>query len=462
MLHGSFASSWLPLWSQLLFMLANATTDIPFVEKRVLRWMLFFYCLFILYGSFIPFRFSDDPAFVRAQWMRFFTAPFAHGVRRFSILDVVSNVLLFVPFGFLWIGAEIGRRPFGRLVKTVLAVGLMGFLFGLGIEAGQTFSPGRTASILDALSNGFGSALGGAAGYLFLRGLSGGFGKTLREIIRQRPSLILLGLLMVVPLAGAYYPFQITLDVSTVWDNLKHTQWLPFFGGFHRFWMDLVVEKMLVFAAIGYLILHNLRDAGLSHAKGITWGLCVAFAFCVEGGKLLFVGRVPNAENFILSSTGALLGILVLPSLAEADICRRYPIQILMTLVLALAAYSELSPFDWIKSIDDLPARLSKIEWLPFGAYYGADPQSALFDLGKKLFIIGPLGFLIAARAQQNKSRRQRSVAALVGLLTGTVLETSQLLLRSRTPSVTDVLLFGLATWAGAVIFERFSMLRRS
>ena len=443
-------------------MLANATPDVPFVEKRVLRWMLFFYCLFILYGSFIPFRFSADPGFVQAQWMRFFTAPFVNGVRRFSILDVVSNVLLFVPFGFLWVGAEIGRRPFGRLVNAVLAVWLIGFLFGLGIEAGQTYSPGRTASILDALSNGIGSAVGGAAGYLFLRGLSDGFGETLRGVIRQRPSLILLGLLMIVPLADAYYPFQITLDVSTVWDNLKQTRWLPFSGGLHRFWMDLLVEKLLVFAAIGYLILHHLRGAGLSDSKGMTWGLCMAFAFCVEGGKLLFVGRVPNAENFIFSSTGALLGILFLPTLAEADICRRYPIEIVMALVLGLAAYSELSPFDWIKSMDELPARLAKVEWLPFGAYYGADPQSALFDLGKKLFIIGPLGFLIAARAQQKKFPRHRIVAALVGLVTGTVLEASQVLLRSRIPSITDVLLFGLATWAGAVLFERFSMLRRS
>src|SRR4029077_13460763 len=159
---------------------------------------------------------------------------------------------------------------------------------------------------------------------------------------------------------------------------------------------------------------------------------------------------------------GALLGILFLPTLAEADICRRYPIEILMALVLGLVTYSELSPFDWIKSMDELPARLSKVEWLPFGAYYGADTQSALFDLGKKLFVIGPLGFLIAARAQQKNALRRRIVVALVGLLTGTALEAGQILLRSRIPSITDVLLFGLATWAGAVIFERFSLLRRS
>ena len=444
------------------FMLANATTDISFVEKRVLRWMLFFYCLFILYGSFIPFRFSADPVFVHSQWSRFFTAPFVHGARRFSVLDVASNILLFVPFGFLWAGAEFGKRPFGRLIGAHLAAGLMGFLFGMGIETGQTFSPGRTASILDALSNGLGSAAGGAAGYLFLGGRNSGFGVTLREIIRRCPSLIVLALLMIAPLADATYPFQITLDVSTVWGNLKHTQWLPFAGGLHRFWMDLLVEKLLVFAAIGYLVVHNLRRAGLSHGAGMAWSLCVAFAFCVESGKLLFVGRVPNLENFIFSSTGALLGILVLPGLAASNFCRRYPIEILMTLALGLAVYSELSPFDWIGSLDELPARLSKIEWLPFGAYYGADPQSALFDLGKKLFIIGPLGFLIAARSKHKKANPSQIAAALAGLFTGAVLETIQLFLRSRIPSVTDVLLFGLASWAGAVMFERFLMLRRS
>jgi hypothetical protein len=44
-----------------------------FEERKLLRWLFLFYCLFILYGSFIPFRFSDDPEFVRSQFGRFFT-----------------------------------------------------------------------------------------------------------------------------------------------------------------------------------------------------------------------------------------------------------------------------------------------------------------------------------------------------------------------------------------------------
>jgi hypothetical protein len=55
-------------------------------------------------------------------------------------------------------------------------------------------------------------------------------------------------------------------------------------------------------------------------------------------------------------------------------------------------------PFDWISSTDELTARIATIEWLPFAAYYGADPRSAFFDLGKKLFMVGPLGFILASR----------------------------------------------------------------
>ena len=149
---------------------AGAHADTPNVEKRALRWLLLFYCLFILYGSFIPFRFSDDPAFVHSQWMRFFTPPFVHGVKTFSLLDVVSNILLFIPFGFLWCGSQIEIRLFRRPWRACFVTGLLGLLFGLSIEAGQTFSPGRTASILDALSNGLGSAVGGTLGYFFFRG----------------------------------------------------------------------------------------------------------------------------------------------------------------------------------------------------------------------------------------------------------------------------------------------------
>src|SRR5215831_13498721 len=256
---------------------------ISFAERKLLRWIFFFYCLFILYGSFIPFRFSDDPEFVRSQFVRFFAPPYDHGVRRFSLPDVVSNVLLFVPFGLLWVGGEFSLRWQSCFWRVAFTAGLLGLLSGLVIESGQMFSPGRIASILDALCNGIGSATGAAAGYLLFRAFRGSFGLILLQLLRERPSLVLLAMLLIVSMADAYYPFDVTLDVSTVWQNVKNTRLIPFVG-MRRFWLDLLVEKTLLYAAIGYLALRNL-PLGTARNPKLAWLACSTIALIIEAGK---------------------------------------------------------------------------------------------------------------------------------------------------------------------------------
>src|SRR5262245_25455725 len=431
-----------------------AELRISFAERKLLRWLFLFYCLFILYGSFIPFRFSDDPEFVRSQFVRFFTPPYDHGVRRFSLPDVVSNILLFVPFGFFWVGGEFSLRLQNRLRKVAFTGGVLGLLFGLLIESGQMFSPGRTASILDALCNGFGSATGAAAGYLLFRAFRGSFGLISLQLLRERPSLVLLALLLIVSMADAYYPFDVTLDVSTVWQNVKNTRLIPFLG-MRRFWLDLLVEKTLLYAAIGYLALRNLPDGTARKAK-LAWIASSAIALIIEAGKLFFAGRSPNIDNVLFSSFGALVGVVFVPLLATTGVARRHARQILIMLVLCIIAYVEISPFDLIRSGEEIPLRIAKIEWLPFSSYYSAEPQAALFDLAKKLLLLGPLGFLVAQGSRNRSPRTREALAATAGLLVGVIFEAGQIGLESRNPSLTDVLLFGGAAWAGAVAFERY------
>ena len=53
-----------------------------------------------------------------------------------------------------------------------------------------------------------------------------------------------------------------------------------------------------------------------------------------------------------------------------------------------------------------------------------------------------------------------RDIAAAAGLLIGPILEAGQIALQSRTPSMTDVLLFGGAAWTGAVVCARYRRIR--
>ena len=360
-----------------------------------------------------------------------------------------------MPFGFLWIGGDFFRRPQSRFWRTAFAGGVLGFLFGLMIESGQMFSPGRIPSIVDALCNG----LGTAAGYLVFRAFRGSFGLIFLRLLRQRPSLILLVLLLLAVVADAYYPFDVTLDVSAVWHNLKNSRLIPFTGGLRRFWLDLFVEKVLLFAAIRYLALRNLSDGSALNQR-LAWAACSAIAALIEVGKLFFAGRAPNVDNVVLSSIGALVGVVIVPPLAATGIARQHARKMFGLLLLCIIIYVEFSPFDWIRSLDQILLRMATIEWLPFRSYYTANPQAALFDLAKKMFLLGPLGFLVAQGNRDGSPRKRQVLATTVGLLVGLILEASQIGLRSRNPSLTDVFLFGAAAWAGAVVFERYRRIK--
>jgi VanZ family protein len=137
----------------------------------------------------------------------------------------------------------------------------------------------------------------------------------------------------------------VTLDVSTVWHNLKNAQLIPFAGGLHRFWLDLLVEKVLLFGAIGYLATRNLSQ-DKNPARGLAWAACTTIAVLIEAGKLFFVGRAPNLDNVVLSSLGALAGVLLIPPLAATAFAREHARGILATLILCIIAYAELTPFD--------------------------------------------------------------------------------------------------------------------
>lgn len=423
-------------------------------ERRLGRALLLGYCLFIVYGSFIPFHFSADPELVRSQLLKAGAQmyPFQGGVENFSIPDVVSNMLLFMPFGALVVAGRAGKA--GRVLRSSVAVAWgLGFLFGLAIEAGQVFAPGRTASLLDALSNGLGAAGGGVAGYLLFGAAPARLGLLVLQLLRQRPALVLVAIVALVPAADAFYPFELTLDVSTASENMRQAQWVPFSHGPHRFLGDLLVEKVVVFAVLGDLARRSLT-------RRTAWLLTASFAAALEAGKLFFVGRAPNAENFVLSASGALLGILLVPRLANARLLRERPLDLLFGLALLLIAYEELTPFHWARSWPLVAAQAARVEWLPFASYYAADPQSALFDLGKKFFLGAPLGALAAARAEREAAAGRRAAIAW-GAGIGAVLETLQLVELSHIPSTTDVLLFAGAAWAGAALFARYRAVAR-
>ena len=197
-------------------------------ESTTARYLLAAYCVFIIYGCFIPFHFNFDPNFVRWRWAVFLTESLHEDIARPSLSDIVSNILLFVPFGIL----SVWARPAGSTDRArffpILCTTLYGLLFATVIESGQTVAPGRDPSIRDALCNGMGAFIGAAWGSVLIRSYRKYLQTEFIRLLCRQPSLLLLAYLLCGILIDSYFPFDVTLDLSSLWHNFKNSQLLPF------------------------------------------------------------------------------------------------------------------------------------------------------------------------------------------------------------------------------------------
>jgi len=414
---------------------------LPVTSRRLPVALLLLYVAFVVYGSFFPFDFAYDPGALAHV--------FEGRPGRLSIPDVVSNVLLGVPFGVLlvWSGLA-GASPASRLARVTLLDAALAAL----VEVGQVFAPGRTSSLADVIAQ----VAGSLGGLLIVQVLWAGsrrpLGPRLVEAFHRRPVLFVLLALVAVLSADALYPFAVTLDVSTVWGNLKSAQWRPLGSLARAFWPDLIVERLLAYAAVGALAHAALDGLERGPARLLAWAATTGLAVGLEGGKIFIAGRSPDVDTIGLAALGALLGVTVFAALARAEFVRRHAAAWLVEGAVALLVYEELTPFSFVDSASALRARALRIEWLPLASYYGADPQSALFDLGKKII----LGAAVGAAMRYASPRPRLGLVLLLAAL----LEAAQIFQPVHTASTTDVLTIYAGALAGAYLVSRQELSR--
>src|SRR6516225_5786572 len=138
----------------------------PFQPSTLSRQALALYVALIVYGSWYPF----------SGWRSLGLSPFAYlgdpWPRYWTVFDIVTNVLGYIPFGALIV---LAVWPRWRGVIAVLIAALAGTLLSGVMEAVQTWLPTRVASNLDLASNALGALLGAllaapATGALLERG----------------------------------------------------------------------------------------------------------------------------------------------------------------------------------------------------------------------------------------------------------------------------------------------------
>lgn len=257
-------------------------------HSNSLRWTLVAICVgLIIYGTMFPFTGWRVPE--HSPW------PFLEGMRHgISLSDIVANILLYMPFGFLF---ALGRRT--RVMPLVLLAAL---LLSLGTETVQTFLPGRVSSLLDTATNVFGAFLGAFAALLL--GLPSALYKHRLALQLRSDRVAWVGIAALAFWACAQLiPFAPSLDLGNVKAGLKPL-WHALQG-----MREIDCWRAAVYAAATAA----LTVAGASALRLPRWGVMAAAAvlLVIMALKVLVVGRQLSPEAFAGTLAGVLCGLLL-------------------------------------------------------------------------------------------------------------------------------------------------------
>ena len=390
------------------------------------RWVILLYAGLIVYASFFPLTgwyWPEEPLWRFLQWPH---------PGRISGADVVSNVLAYVPLGFLLIARTqaMGLPGAAGMALTLLA----GFCLSLGVESLQQFLPSRTPSIIDLLANSIGTLVGAWAGLLL--------GVRTSVAVRLRaaraawcvPDPVVNGglLALLIWVLSQLSPFVPSLDFGAVkmaWSGI---------------WNALKQPAQL---SLHLIFIHGLNIAGLALlaqtlARPGRW-LWLPFGLLVTATLLLkpvMAGRALAPEAL----AGLLCAFLLLPLVPLLPVVRWLSGRATAWLAITLIAVAFASA-----GLRSMEGPLYPFNWIPFIGEMGRNLNGFASVLGG-LWPFVALGYL--ANFLTPAARRTSVMAGGAVVVTGFVclLEWRQTFIPGRFGDVTTILLAAigwLASW---------------
>jgi glycopeptide antibiotics resistance protein len=440
--------------------------------------------LLAIYGSLVPLEFRSitfTEAVERFRNIRYLEL----GIQSRS--DLVANVLLFVPLGFLWSACWVrsGRRCARELVKgAVIVMALL--LLACSIEFTQLWFPRRTVSLNDILAESTGGLIGVSlwlvsGGWLlaWLRRVSGTHSDRWMTMLRcYAIGLAIYSLL----------PFDATIRPSEIYEKYK---------------LGRIV--LVPFTSLHSSILQNVYDLGLDIALLIPIGLlCVlrsprqtrplpmgfllgmGYVFGLEIAQLFLFSRYSDVTDLVTGALGISIGIGIgarsirrwngqkekgsaAPlNLDGRDIRKWWLAAGGYVLVLAVVFWA---PFDFHLEPEFVKPRVKDFLRVPFQVLYVGNDFNAMLQVLRKGLWFAPLGGLVYLGARSSidmamprGSLRWRTWAS-VGLSSvfvlsvAAVIEGGQLFLPDKIFDLTDVILCTLGGAMGVLLAK--GLLRR-
>jgi glycopeptide antibiotics resistance protein len=414
----------------------NARASGPDDIARACRLLWLASMLFVIYASTIPFSFAGSAALVRAH-----VAEAVHSAlsspAHLSKADIVQNILLFVPIGVLGAGAFHPRRLTGVLIAIAAAVTL-----SVACESLQLLTIDRLTSAWDVGANATGAIVGAMLWpVVYPLGVRVFHTRPESEVAWSRAFLF--GCAIALVGIAACEPFDITLDVGTVWVKVK-----PFVTNGILQWQPLSDELLTTvrFAILSFLTFEWLQSTTKRRQQTLAAVSCLLLAIGLELTQFLITSRTPLVQDVLAGAAGSLAGVFVVPALL-----RTMSAATLVTTATTIAALPfYLQPFV-------LSPHYRSIALLPFFGYYQFTSMQTVSHVIELLLIYAPVAFTFVWSRGPASTRR---AILMVGIVAA-VLELAQGGIAGRYPDVTDIGVAILGAAAAAAMAARGWRLRR-
>jgi len=377
----------------------------------------FAFLLFILYGSFVPWQFRNTPL---EQGLETYRAAMTKPISYDSKSDFLANVMLFIPLGYLALGAfAVDRKP--PLVAVLLLPAYA--LLSAGIEFGQVWADARYPSVNDVVGETIGGIIGSVVWLVAgqpinnrLRSAWMGMGPGEWAVKLIPPYVILIILLQGMP-------FDLTISPT----KLKEKYQVGLLAVAPKVDTELLEKllRLVVYFWPGGVLAANLPSREWRNSAGRVFGLGILLALAVEGVQLLVVSCGTYASDVILAA------LIVLASWAKTRWLNLESKQVragFLVLWIGVLAVASWLPFDGTPAL--WKERLHEMKLVPYADYYEGDYLRSFDRILQKVILFIPIGFFVG---------RVR-YGILVGAFVGVGIELGQAFLSAKHPvSVSDV-----------------------
>lgn len=416
--------------------------------------------LFIFYATTIPWDIAHAPTLQGVHWIPGWDEK---RNRIWSIPDMVQNVVLFVPFGFFgYVGLGWVRRR--GLIFGAIIMSAAGLSLSLLVECLQTMSATRSPSATDLATNFSGALAGGVAAGIYVVYLEERLVRSLFATARERPGMLILLAYFAAITLGGLAPFIPTLDLSTVWENVKAFRADPWgpkpFGA--------LITDGLLFGALAYLVAVELppylgsrkwsplfKKDPISPIAGAIFAIVLvsALALGLEAAQMIIIGHSPGLQDAVVGilcaiGGGGIAAVLnkdgLVPAKELGELSRKAPWLVLGFAILAPLTRA-MSPLDFMP-LDEALELIVVWQWVPFWALFQNINVSTFRNVFEASAFYLPLGYALYALGR--RARFGFTICLVVGL----VFEILQIPVRGRVFDITEGIYAGLMGLVGAWI----------